>query len=419
MSRSRSPLFSSGHRPASGSSARAGFTIVEILVASAITLVVLGLMVQVTFSVLGTFDKVTGSVSARSQATTVLRFLREDFQSIVWRRDNNVWLLATVQPDQSGIGDAKITDADWSSISSTTMAKPGRGTSAQFGEELSSLRFDKAGTSGNWIDLREHRFGQAGVWLRFFTNRTSDGSTPAAPTAVAYQIVRMKPRDNSTEFRYQFFRSVVRSGRSATNPSDAYSVADAGYNLASNANGGYNKPNTPAALENDAFGDPGSIRKPDRSALIASNVIDFGVRFWQRVPPAVTLPATTPSTLQLLFPANPANGRPSESNLGFAVTSLTSADLVGLNGGTGVPDSGLAAGAFTTGFPDFVDIFVRVLTEEGARQIEAFEDGNLEAPSPSGAASPTADERKAYWWKIAEEHSEVYTERIPIVARPF
>lgn len=418
MSRSRSPRFSSVHRPASGSSSRAGFTIVELLVASAITLVVLGLMVQVTFSVLGTFDKVTGSVSARSQATTVLRFLREDFQSIVWRRDDNVWLLATVQDDQTGTGDADITDADWNSITSTTMAKPGKGTSAQFGEELSSLRFDQKSTSGNWIDLKEHRFGQAGVWLRFFTNRTSDGSTPAAPTAVGYQIVRIKPRADSTEYRYQFFRSVVRSGRSATNPTDAYSVADAGYNLASNANGGYNKPNIPVALENDAFGDPGSIRKPDRSALIASNVIDFGVRFWKRLPPAVTDPATSPSTLQLLFPANPVNGRPSETNLGFAVTSLTPAGLVALNGGTGVPDSGLGAAAFTTGFPDFVDIFVRVLTEEGARQIEAFENGNREAPSASGATA-TDDERKAYWWKIAEEHSEVYTERIPIVARPF
>jgi prepilin-type N-terminal cleavage/methylation domain-containing protein len=59
--------------------ARAGFTIVELLVATAITLVVLGLMVQISFSVLGTFDKVTGTVTARTQASTVLRFLREDF----------------------------------------------------------------------------------------------------------------------------------------------------------------------------------------------------------------------------------------------------------------------------------------------------------------------------------------------------
>jgi hypothetical protein len=417
MSCSLSPRFSAAARPILGASTRAGFTIVELLVASAITLVVLGLMVQVTFSVLGTFDKVTGSVSARSQATTVLRFLREDFQSIVWRRDNNVWLLATVQDDQTGKGDANITDADWSSMSTSTMAKPGKGTATQFGEEYSSLRFDEKASTGKWIDLKEHRFGQAGIWLRFFTNRSSDGTVPPAPTAVGYQIVRMKPRKDSTEYRYQFFRSVVRSGRKdIANP---FSVADAGYNLADNANGRYNKPNTPSALVNDAFGDPGSIRKPDRDALIASNVIDFGVRFWRRVPPAIGAPATTASTLELVFPANQATGRPSETNLGFAVTTLTPGSLVALNGGTGVPFSGLGAAAFSTGFPDFVDIFIRVLTEEGARQIEAYESGNRSAPSPSGAATPTLQERQAYWWQIAEAHSEVYTERIPIVARPF
>jgi hypothetical protein len=51
-----------------------------------------------------------------------------------------------------------------------------------------------------------------------------------------------------------------------------------------------------------------------------------------------------------------------------------------------------------------------VLTDEGARLIEAYERGNLE--------SPPGSDRKAHWWKIAEEHSEVFTERIPIVARP-
>ena len=56
-----------------------GFTVIELLVAAAITLVVLGLMLQVTFSVLKTFDKVTGSLSTKTQATTALEYLRRDF----------------------------------------------------------------------------------------------------------------------------------------------------------------------------------------------------------------------------------------------------------------------------------------------------------------------------------------------------
>jgi Tfp pilus assembly protein PilW len=126
---------------------------VELLVATAITLVVLGLMVQISFSVLGTFDKVTGTVTARTQASTVLRFLREDFQSIVWRRDGNVWLLATVQPDQVGAGQTQISDADWDlTLDPDENPKPGRGAVGDYGKDLSSLRFDEQGSTGKWID---------------------------------------------------------------------------------------------------------------------------------------------------------------------------------------------------------------------------------------------------------------------------
>jgi hypothetical protein len=400
-------------------SARAGFTIVELLVASAITLVVLGLMLQVTFSVLKTFDTVSGATSARTQASAVLDYLRRDFQSIVWKRDNNVWLIATIQRDQDtingGEGDTDRDDAEWAPAGNL---KPGL---ADPGDDWSSLRVAKAGTN-DWIDLQEYRFGQAGVWLRFFTNQATSSNGDVAPIAVAYQIVRLKPRDNSEEFRYQLFRSVVRSGRTPSDPTEAYSVADAGYNLASNANGSYNKPYTPAADENDDFGDPGSLRAPDRDALLANNVIDFGVRFWRRVPPTPTDPLTMPSTIELLFPANTNSPpEPSANNLGFAVTALTPAELTA---GTGIPlshltieNSSLPAANVSTGFPDFVDIFVRVLTDEGARLIEAFENGNIEALSDTGG-TPTANERKAHWWRIAEEHSEVFTERIPLVARP-
>lgn len=397
---------------------RAGFTIVELLVATAITLVVLGLMVQITFSVLGTFDKVSGTISARSQAETVLRYLREDFQSIVWRRDDNVWLLATVQDDQDpingGKGDADLgsgTDvADWE----PDQPKPGIGSTGDFGKDESSLRLDKEGTSGDWIDLKDYRFGQAGVWLRFFTNRTTNTlKGDVAPAAVAYQIVRMKPRPDSEEYRYLFFRSQVRNGRQEDNASKAYSVTDAGYNLAADSNGGYNRPGTPVATENDDIGDPGSIRRPNRSALLATNVIDFGVRFWSVVPPGPTTPDTDPSTLRLIFPAD-ANGRPNEDNRGFAVTALTPSELGQLNGGAGVTYQGTKPYTFTTGFPDFVDVFVRVLTDEGARLIEAYERG-LTAP-PDATTDAAKD---AHWWRIAEEHSEVYTERIPLSARPY
>jgi len=183
---------------------RGGFTIVELMVAAAITLVVLGFMVQITFSTLQTFDKVSGTLTSKTQAQLVFDYLRRDFSTLVWKRDGNVWLLATVQRDQTNInggqGDADIGDADWK----PTNPKPGVKTA---GTADSSLRLEKPGAATAAQRLQpigDYRFGQAGVWLRFFTNQlTSDISQPA-PIAVAYQIVRIKPQTNSTarEMRY-------------------------------------------------------------------------------------------------------------------------------------------------------------------------------------------------------------------------
>jgi hypothetical protein len=198
---------------------------------------------------------------------------------------------------------------------------------------------------------------------------------------------------------------VVRPG-----PTDGTtrSVLKAGFNLASAVavNDNYN---SPTATTNDQNGDPGSIRKPDRENLLANNVIDFGVRFWQRDP------AT--GALNMIFPSNNANPpKPDETNLGFAVTTLTSATITS-TGESGIPYGGLNNGELKIGYPDFVDVMIRVLTDEGARLLEAYENGLTVAPSASG--TPTQNEKDAYWWKIAQDHSEVFVERIPILARPF
>jgi len=53
---------------------------------------------------------------------------------------------------------------------------------------------------------------------------------------------------------------------------------------------------------------------------------------------------------------------------------------------------------------------MRVLTDEGARLIAAFEAGRLQPP----AGVTPAD----YWWTLAEAHSEVFTRHIVIPSRP-
>lgn len=331
----RSSPFRPGRFAASGKRS-AGFTIVELMVAAAITLVVLGLMIQVTFTVLKTFDQVTGTLTLKNQAETALDYIKRDFQSIVWRRDQNVWLLATIQPDQVNTGDANVGDAEWN----PTVSKPG---SANAGQPYSSLNLTDPANPNRIPEPFEYRFGEAGVWLRFFSLQSTDsGLQPlSAPAAVSYQIVRMKPRPNSSEYRYQFFRSVVRPNPVGPAANDLRSVLTTGYNI-----------NDPLYTNNtggNTNGLPESVRKPDREVLLANNVIDFGVRFWQKDP------AT--GALVLIFPANAANN-PSNNNLGFAISGQAIAP-------NAIAFGGLAAGQLNIGYPDFVDVILRVLTDEG------------------------------------------------------
>jgi len=386
---------------------RGGFTIVELLVAAAITIVVLGFMVQITFSTLQTFDKVSGTLSSKSQAQLVFEYLRRDFSTLVWRRDGNVWLLATVQPDQTGQGDADIGDANWE----PTNPKPGVKTA---GDPDSSLRLEKPGAATPAKRLQpisDYRFGQAGVWLRFFTNQLTADTSQPAPIAVSYQIVRIKPQAQSTtrEMRYWLFRSAVRP---APTDSTTRSVLNVGFDLTENTANGYNK-NTSA---NSGIGEPGGIREPDRELLLANNVIDFGVRFWKRNP--------ANGQDQLIFPADD-NNHADNDNLGYAITTRLPAGVTATGGssstipfGTNLSDADFqTAGEAEGGYPDYAEVMIRVLTDEGARLIAAYESGD--AIPPSATSTPTQTEKDTYWWTLAETHSVVYTDRIPIIARPF
>jgi hypothetical protein len=61
-------------------------------------------------------------------------------------------------------------------------------------------------------------------------------------------------------------------------------------------------------------------------------------------------------------------------------------------------------------FPEVVDVMIRVLTDEGARLVAAFEAGRLQPP----AGVDPGD----HWWTLAEAHSQVFTERIAVAGRP-
>jgi hypothetical protein len=60
------------------------------------------------------------------------------------------------------------------------------------------------------------------------------------------------------------------------------------------------------------------------------------------------------------------------------------------------------------GFPDEAEVFLRVLTAEGARQVALIEN------PPVNSSAPTAGN----WWDVAVANSQVFTRRITFAARP-
>jgi len=352
--------------PQSSAKARCAFTLVEVLVATAVTALIAGLMITVIVNVMGAWRRSTDSLQTNSQAKVALEYLAEDLGIAIMRRDGRAWLVATVQPDQTGAGDAGGSIGTWAASGGGTL-KPG-----WLGPGTPTSSLDLLPASGR---LEDYRFGMAGVWLRLICgisdSNASNLQQTSAPRAVAYQIVRHPLSSSSTASatRYSLFRSEVRPFHD-TAASQAASTFVNGYDLNAVAY-------TTATTTNLA--DAGNIRRPRREVLLANNVVDFGVRFFTR---------DATGNLVLVFPT-------SNTNRGFAVTTDTTLAPGGSSFGYG--------GSMTYGFPDVAEVFVRVLTEEGARRIEALESGKL----------PGLD-----WWTIATANSQVYTRRIVLNARP-
>jgi hypothetical protein len=106
------------------------------------------------------------------------------------------------------------------------------------------------------------------------------------------------------------------------------------------------------------------------SDVIATNVVDFGVWLYTR---------DNNGDLVRVFPAS---GRTSH----VANSVLTS--------------------------PVVADVTIRILTEEGARRIEALETGlNVKRP-------PTMATDAEWWWSVVEANSHVVARRIQLKAAP-
>ena len=378
---------SSTSSPPAASRRRRAFTLIEVLVASGVTVLLVGFIVVIVSNVSNFWTRSSGSLTAGSQARYALDQLTLDLQSALYRDDGNVWMAANIldaTTNATGL---------WSVATTAGNAKP-------IGANGSLL------LSNDFIV--DSRFGLAGTWLRFFTTRRGSNTgtsqvtlvnTVSSPVAVGYQIVRRRTSAAGTNFNTAYFlhRAEARPALIGVRPGvleSSYTITAPAYStsIAGNNNG-------------SVTGDPRSMRVPGSAtnldSIVADNVIDFGFRGYVR-------DASQPSGLRIIFPALAVVGstdlvtlRPGYSANFPKPTSLLSS----------LPSSSpITALNYDTLFPEVADVMIRVLTDEGARLIATFEAGRLTAPTGRSNAQ--------YWWDLALANSKVYSRRIVLRAEP-
>jgi type II secretory pathway pseudopilin PulG len=349
---------------------RRSFTLIELLVAAVLTVVLAGLVLAAVAAVLRQWNRSTGRLGAAVQARLALDQITQDLQCAILRADGKVWLAAAVLPDTSLSG-------RWQPAAVAAQAKPGNGHPRIL--DLGAPRIEDA------------RFGVAGVWLRFFTTKPDTNASAAdlsAPVAVGYQLIRQNVTSSAaSEQRYLLFRAEVRRTRTS---GGAPGTFEAGYNLDPAAS-----PATLYLAPNATAGDPGNLLRPPLGSVLADDVIDFGVRLYVR----------EGGGLRLIFPARPA-GQGAAPAAGEPTTlAPPSAETEHLAGA--LPSA--PGDHYRHALPEVADVMIRVLTDEGARLIAAFEAGRLQPPAGVAPAD--------YWWTLAEAHSQVFARRIVIPGR--
>lgn len=305
---------------------RRGFTIVELLVACAITVVLAGLAIGLISSSLSQWDRAGGLLTAEAQARQVFDLLARDIEGARLRSDGNVWMAATIQP---GVGGSGVWVA---------------------GGKPSAASLNPA--AANLLDAR---FGEAAVWLRMITSAPAApaaGEESTMPVAISYQIIRRPPTSSARVSQYSLYRTEVTPQATFTT--------------------GYNLDAAEYVAPSNGEGTPGNIRLPVLPQLIANHVIDFGVRCYAYAPDV----ADGTLTLQRIFPVD-------ANDLDFSAHEMAG------DGGN-------------RRLPEVIDVMLRVLTPEGARQTAAFEAGQFSGD----------------WWEIATSHSVVFSRRIRLTARP-
>ncbi|MEM0965112.1 MAG: type II secretion system protein [Verrucomicrobiota bacterium] len=298
-----------------------GFTLIELLVATGVTAIIVGLMITMVSNLLTAYNRSSGALSAQSQARFVLDQIATEVESMVLRSSTDVMLGATIRGNPSGY--------QW-----TRSDKPSGGDSLSIPPVGVGDRF-------NELDpIEDLRFNQGGVFLTFFSAApTLANDVDTGVRAIGYRMEFDSVTNLGTEpYQYLLYRVEI----------PARDTFDLGYDL----------------YDSGSFVGPPDLLSPDENDIIASNVVDFGVRFYE-----ISDDTLTRGQRGLLFPLNQGE------------------------------DEYFAAGSGAQAYPNVIEVMIRILTPEGVRLLRALRDDNL-----------TGTE----WWGIVVENSEVYSRVINI-----
>lgn len=246
----------------------AAFTLLELLVAVAITLILAGVMLAVVANTLSLWQRTQHKFASSAQAKLALDLLERDLHAAIFRADGGTWLAATVSNTA-----APLTLHGW------LLASKMKPATAE------SLRLVPDFGGGVPPKMSDTRFGVSGAWLRFVTtNIESDGSLPIA---VSYQIARRPVSGtvsaaNPADVRYSLFRAAVST---TSTFSVGYDVEASGYASTSVS---------PAASRG-----PKTMTNANNSDVLATNVLDFCVWLYVR--------DETTGALRRVFPADGAD----------------------------------------------------------------------------------------------------------------
>lgn len=357
-----------------------GFTVLELIVAVSVTAVLSGMLLLISRQVLETQSVSSAELERNQIAHFVLDQIQEDLQCALYRNDGNVWMAMSllnesgnsgswIEPPKakSPLNSLRIIESDWPS------------------DALQDAEIDSLGQG----PFAKSRFGLAGTWLRFFTQSPEldpQAKGDGAARAVSYQIIRYGITGSlNSRKRYHLFRSDV----------SAKNTFEAGYNLHPEYGFGYGSdasnisvdpnflgtPRVPSTLINPVIEEGGDYLSTSFS--LATNIIDFGIRAYHLEKNSFG----TGNLVQIFPPID----KDSPGNL-LAEEFLATSHI---------PYQVITDPTFYL-FPDVVDVMVRVLSEEGARILESFENGDF------------PNTKEVDWWSIAEEHSKVYFRRIKI-----